>query len=131
MTWTVLFAVRRMPALPAAGPEGLATLASDKRPAVQETAVRALGRLDARQGIPELLESLGDARARWAVYALRQSVNDLPPARVFEVMRAVPLGKVTVAKEAVRLAGEFGGAAALGWFGELHRDVRGALLRAL
>lgn len=136
VTWDVLFAVRRLPALPAVGPERLVKLANDKRPAVKETAVRALGRLDARQGIPELLEALGDARARWAVYALRQALNDLPPVRVLEVMRDVPFSKVTVAKEAVRLAGEFGGAAALGWFGELHgrdlhRDVRGALLRAL
>ena len=136
VTWDVLFAVRRLPALPAVGPERLVRLAGDQRPAVQETAVRGLGRLDARQGIPELLDALGDARARWAVYALRQALNDLPPARVLEVMRGVPLAKVTVAKEAVRLAGEFGGAAALGWFGELHRqdlhrDVRAALLRAL
>jgi hypothetical protein len=136
VTWDVLSAVRRLSALPAVGPERLVKLAGDKRPAVQETAVRALGRLDARQGIPELLDALGDARARWAMYALRQALNDLPPARVLEVMRGVPLAKVTVAKEAVRLAGEFGGAAALGWFGELHRqdlhrDVRGALLRAL
>jgi hypothetical protein len=136
VTWDVLFAVRRMPELPAVGPERLITLASDDRPAVQESAVRALGRLDARQGIPELLDALGDARARWAVYALRQALNDLPPERVLDVMREVPLTKVTVAKEAVRLAGEFGGTNALGWFGELHhrdlhRDVRGALLRAL
>ncbi len=136
VTWDVLFAVRRLPALPAVGPERLVKLAGDKRAAVQETAVRALGRLDARQGVPALLEALGDARARWAVYALRQSLNDLPPPRVLEVMRGVPLAKVTVAKEAVRLAGEFGGSAALGWFEELHRqdlhrDVRGALLRAL
>lgn len=136
VTWDVLSAVRRLPALPAVGSERLVTLAGDPRPAVQETAVRGLGRLDARQGIPELLDALGDARARWAVYALRQALNDLQPARVLEVMRGVPLLKVTVAKEAVRLAGEFGGAAALGWFGELHRqdlhrDVRGALLRAL
>ncbi|HEY2783969.1 MAG TPA: hypothetical protein VGJ05_03265 [Fimbriiglobus sp.] len=136
VAWDVLSAVRRLPALPAVGPERLVALAGDRRPAVQETAVRALGRLDARQGIPELLDALGDARARWAVYALRQALNDLPPARVLDVMRGVPLVKVTVAKEAVRLAGEFGGSAALGWFGELHRqdlhrDVRGALLRAL
>jgi hypothetical protein len=70
------------------------------------------------------------------VYALRQALRDLPSARVIEVMRGVPLSKVTVAKEAVRMAGEFGGSASFGWFGELHRqdlhrDVRGALLRAL
>ena len=136
VTWDVLSAVRRLPALPAIGPDRLVKLASDPRPAVRETAVRALGRLDARQGIPELLEALGDDRARWAVYAMRQALNDLPPGRVIEVMRGVPFAKVTVAKEAVRLAGEFGGAEAIGWFNELHRrdlhrDVRGALLRAL
>lgn len=136
VTWDVLSAVRRLPALPAVGAERLIALARDKRPAVQETAVRALGRLDARQGIPELLDALGDARARWAVYALRSALSDLPPQRVLELMRTVPLAKVTVAKEAVRLAGEFGGTAALEWFTglhrqDLHRDVRGALLRAL
>ena len=60
--------------------------------------IRALGRMDARQGVPTLLDALGDARARWAVYALRASLMDLPPARVLEVMRTVPLVKVTVAK---------------------------------
>ena len=134
--WDVLSAVRRLPALPAVGPDRLVKLASDPRPAVRETAVRALGRLDARQGIPELLEALGDDRARWAVYARRQALNDLPPGRVIEVMRGVPFAKVTMAKEALRLAGEFGGSEAIGWFDELHRrdlhrDVRGALLRAL
>lgn len=136
VTWDVLFAVRRLPALPAVGPERLIKLAGDQRPAVQETAVRALGRLDARQGIPELLDALGDERARWAIYAMRQALNDLSPKPVLELMRKVPFAKVTVAKEVVRLAGEFGGVEALGWFGELHRrdlhrDVRGALLRAL
>ena len=136
VTWDVLLAVRRLPAPPAVGPERLVRLANDPRPAVRETAVRTLGRLDARQGIPELLEALGDDRARWAVYAMRQALNDLPPKRVIDVMRGVPFAKVTVAKEAVRLAGEFGGSEASDWFVELHRrdlhrDVRGALLRAL
>ncbi|HEY1188911.1 MAG TPA: hypothetical protein VGE74_14750, partial [Gemmata sp.] len=66
VTWDVLFAVRRLPAVPAVGPEQLVELARDPRQAVQETAVRALGRLDARQGVPELLDALGGARARWA-----------------------------------------------------------------
>src|SRR5262249_5203746 len=52
------------------------------------------------------------------------------------LLREVPLRKVTVAKETLRLAGEFGGPAAFGWLEELdrkdlHRDVRIALLRAL
>jgi hypothetical protein len=136
VTWDVLHAVRRLAALPAPGPERLVALARDRRPAVQEAAVRALGRLDARQGIPELLEALADPRARFAVYALRSALADQPPARVLAILRAVPLSKVTVAKEAVRIAGELGGGAAVEWLTELdrqplHRDVRGALLRAL
>lgn len=136
VTWDVLFAIKRLAALPGIGPDRLLQFAKDKRPAVQETAVRALGRLDGRQGLPELVEALGDARARWAMYALRQVLNDLPPEQVLSLMLQVPLGKVTVAKEAVRLAGEFGGGSAIAWFTELsrqelHRDVRGALLRAL
>jgi hypothetical protein len=136
VTWDLLFAVQRLALLPGIGPERLVRLARDPRPAVTEAAVRALGRLDARQGIPELLEALGDARARWAVYALRAALLDLPSDRVLATMRTVPLTKVTVAKEAVRLAGELGGPGCLDWFAvlharPLHRDVRGALLRAL
>src|SRR5204862_110039 len=92
--------------LPGIAPDRLIKLASDKRPAVRETAVRALGRLDARQGITELLAALGDDRARWAVYALRAALCDLPPARVLDGMRTVPLGKVTVAKLASRIPDE-------------------------
>jgi hypothetical protein len=135
-TGEAIAAIHRLALLPAIGPERLVTLARDSRGAVKEAAIRALGRLDARQGIPELLEALTDERARFAVYALRGVLVDLPPARVMAVMRAAPLAKVTVAKEAVRLAGEFGGDECLGWFTSLaattlHRDVRGALLRAL
>ena len=137
VTWDVLHAVRRLPALPAVGAGPLIALARDERPAVQETAVLTpwAGSTPGRASRSWSM-LLGDARAaRSRVYALRQALDDLPPARVLAVMRAVPLGKVTVAKEAVRLAGEFGGPAALGWFAELdrrdlHRDVRGALLRA-
>lgn len=136
VTGDVMFAVRRRAELPALDADRLVALARDARPAVQETAVRALGRLDARQGIPELLEALGDARSRFAVYALRAALSDQSSQNVLRVMRGIPLEKVTVAKEAVRLAGEFGGTASLEWFAELdsrelHRDVRGALLRAL
>lgn len=136
VTWDVMFAVRRLAELPSIEPDRLIALACDARPAVQETTVRALGRLDARQGIPELLEALGDARSRFADYALRAALGDQSPQNVLSVMRGIPLEKVTVAKEAVRLAGEFGGTASLEWFAELdsrelHRDVRGALLRAL
>lgn len=135
-TWDVLSAVRRLPALPAIGPERLVTLANDTRAAVKEAAVRALGRVDARRGVPELLIALGDPRARWAVYALRAALAETRPDEVVTLLRGVSLRSVTVAKEVLRLAGEFGQAAAVAWFAKLndtklHRDVRGALLRAL
>jgi len=99
-------------------------------------ALRALGRLDAGQGIATLLQALDDSRARIAIYALRRSLLQMPAERALALLRGVPLRKVTVAKEAVRLLGELPGGAAyadlLAIAGqELHRDVRVALLRAL
>ncbi len=135
-SWTVLLAIDRLSRLPAGDPARLLALASDQRPLIRDAAVRALGRLDAGQGLTVLLEALGDERARVAIYALRTALSDLQAERVLELLRGVPLRKVTVAKEALRLAGEFGGPAAFSWLEELagrnlHRDVRIALLRAL
>ena len=112
------------------------SLASDRRPPVREIAVRALPWLDGGQGIGVLIECLGDDRARWAIYALRKAFREMDRAGVLAVLRGAPTGKVTVAKEIVRLLGEMGGDDA---FGELvaldapglHRDIRVALLRAL
>lgn len=110
--------------------------ASDRRQPVREMAVRGLPWLDARQGVPTLIESLGDDRARWAIYALRKVFAELRREQVLAELKAVPMTKVTVAKEVVRLLGEAGGddayraLLALDKPG-LHRDVRIALLRAL
>lgn len=110
--------------------------AADPRKPLQEMAIRALPHLDARQGVATLIEALGDARARWAIYALRKVFSEMRPGEVLVALRAVPRTKVTVAKEVVRLLGEMGGAAAyqdlLGFDAPTtHRDVRVALLRAL
>jgi len=134
--WTVLLALDRLSRLPAADHTRLLTLASDERPLIRESALRALGRLDAGQGLPALVEALSDDRARVAIYAIRTAMADLPAERLLTLLRGVPMRKVTVAKEALRLAGEFGGAAAFPWLEELagrnlHRDVRIALLRSL
>lgn len=111
-------------------------LARDPRPPVRELAVRALARLDGRGGVPELIEALGDDRARWAIYALRKIFALMPRAAVLSHLARVPTQKVTVAKEVVRLLGELGGDDAFVvlhgmWSQPLHRDVRIALLRAL
>lgn len=102
--------------------------------ALRDTALRMLGRLDAGRGMPALLETLEDDRARVAIYVLRRPLLELPPAAALDLLLQVPQAKVTVFKEVVRLIGELPGEAAyralLGFSTlELHRDVRIALLR--
>lgn len=117
-------------------PTALLRLARDPRPPVRELAVRALPRLDGTAGVPELIEALGDDRARWSIYALRTVLARMPRADVLARLAQVPTRKVTVAKEVVRLLGELGGPDAFAVLERmlaqpLHRDVRIALLRAL
>lgn len=135
-TPAVLDAMTRMASLCWAKMEPLCGLADDKRPVVVDKSLRVLGRCDQAQGIPTLLRCLEDARARIAIYGLRRALKDLPTARVLKVLAGVPLAKVTVAKEVVRLLGEHRSDEAYGRLIELdaqnlHRDVRIALLRAL
>ncbi len=111
-------------------------LASDPRPPVRERAVRYLPRLDGGEGLPVLVECLGDDRARFAIYALRKAFAERAPREVLAVLAKAPMGKVTVAKEVLRLVGELRGEESfqllLGFDRpDLHRDVRIALLRAL
>jgi hypothetical protein len=111
-------------------------LAADPRPPVRERAIRWLARLDQGQGVPVLIEALGDDRARFAIYALRKALAEMSADEALRILRAAPLGKVTVAKEVVRLVGELPGDAAFQTLLALdrpdaHRDVRIAVLRAL
>jgi len=114
----------------------LLALVDDERPAVVELVLRSLPGLDRGEGLPVLLDCLGDARARVAIYALRQCLARMPRNQVLQYLRAVPMTKVSVAKETIRLFGELGGRAAYPELlrlaaKPLHRDVRIALLRAL
>jgi hypothetical protein len=134
----LFMAINQLAALPSIEPARIIELADvqNTRLAVRDVALRALGRLDAGQGITTLLAALDDGRARIAIYALRRSLLQMPTERALNLLRGVSLRKVTVAKEAVRLLGELPGSAAyadlLAIAGqELHRDVRVALLRAL
>jgi hypothetical protein len=132
----VQHAIRVLAEMQAIDPKRTIVLATKAKPAVRDTALRALGRLDAGQGVPTLLEALDDERARIAIYALRPALLALPPAAALEQLRAVSLRKVTVAKEVVRLVGELPSEVAFPVLQEfdgrkLHRDVRVALLRAL
>jgi len=114
----------------------LAAMAEDPRPAVAERAIRVMGRCDRGQCVPTLIACLADARARVAIYGLRRALLDMLPAHALRLLADVPLTKVTVAKEVVRLLGELRSEAAYDRLltldgTNLHRDVRIALLRAL
>jgi len=127
--------ISRLAAMPFISPAPLITFASDTRPPVREAALRTLGRLDAGQGIPTLLEALNDERARIAIYALRNSLLSMPQTEALALLRNAPLIQVTVAKEVVRLIGDLKSEAAYRELlaideRDLHRDVRVALLRA-
>jgi hypothetical protein len=103
---------------------------------VQEKAIRVMARCDQGQGVPTLLRCLEDARARIAIYGLRRAFNGMPPSRVVSLLAPVPMARVTVAKEVVRLLGELRSDAAYERLlaldaTPLHRDVRIAMLRAL
>lgn len=133
---SVLSVVRTLPRLLFGPAEPLLALAADTRPAVHEAALRAIPWLDAGEGVPLLIDALGDDRARIAIYALRKAFAEMERARVLAVLQGVPMRKVTVAKEVVRLLGELGGEDA--WRAlmaleaqETHRDVRIALMRGL
>ncbi len=135
---TLLTVVEQLAALQAVPPERLIQLASHLNPklAVRDAALGALSQLDAGQGVPTLIEAMNDDRARIAIYALRRSLLEMPVSRALPLLRAVPLEKVTVAKEVVRLLGELPSEEAYSELlsldsRDLHRDVRVALLRAL
>jgi hypothetical protein len=119
-------------------PLRLAQLADlrEKHLLLRDAALAALGRMDGGQGITVLLEALDDERARVAIYALRESLMEMPPDAALALLRKVPFDRVTVAKEAVRLIGDLRTDAALGDLLtlaglDLHRDVRTVLLRGL
>ncbi len=118
-------------------PTRLVALAAlnNPRPAARDVALRALGRYDGAQSLPPLIDALGDDRARIAIYALRRRLLAMPPERALTLLDAVPLTRVTVAKEVIRLIGELPIDAAYQRLldyhrRDLHRDVRVALLRA-
>ncbi len=138
-TPAVMQALWQMAALPDAPPPALwrvARMQSTKNLAARDTALRALARLDAGEGVEELIAALDDDRARIAIYALRAVLLEMPVAQALQILRAAPTQKVTVAKEIVRLLGDLKTPAALNellsWATRnLHRDIHIALLRAL
>lgn len=134
----LLHVIQQLAALPDVPPRRLVALAAlaNPKPVTRDAALRALARRDGGDGVPALLDALGDERARIAIYALRRALLEMPASRALELLRGVPTQRVTVAKEVVRLIGDLGGedafqALLLFDAQELQRDVRVALLRAL
>ncbi len=135
-THILLYTLHQLAAMPFLTPAHIIGFASDARQPVREVALRLLGRLDAGQGIPTLLEALNDERARIAIYSLRNSLLAMPQTEALRILHNVPLRQVTVAKEVVRLIGDLASDTAYRELlalnvQNLHRDVRVALLRAL
>lgn len=136
-TPTALSAIVRLANLFSIPSQPLCALASTHpHPAMREKIIRSLSRLDAGQGLPTLLECLGDDRARFAIYGLRRAILGLPAARALAILQAAPRNKVTVAKEIFRLLGELRSEAAFSFLisldsDTLHRDIRLALMRSL
>ena len=133
---TCRWAIERLAVLHLAPAAALIARAADPRPPVRDIAIRALPSLDGGAGIEALVDCMGDDRARVAAYALRRAIAELPRTEIVDRLRRVPMTRVTVAKEVLRMLGELGGASvrdhlvAVGAT-PLHRDVRIALLRAL
>lgn len=133
---SIISAITRLAALPAVPSTHLIALANDPRPVVRDTALMQLAKLDNGEGIAALQDALRDWRAVRALYALRPWFVTAPTQQALAVLRSIPLTKVTLAKEVVRVLGELPGEEAyqelLAWERqELHRNVRIVLLRAL
>ncbi|HEY8374924.1 MAG TPA: hypothetical protein VIK91_00490, partial [Nannocystis sp.] len=131
--WRCLAVLAAMDSAPL---DALAAAAKDDRPAVQERAIRVMARCDQGQCVPTLIGCLEDERARIAIYGLKRALRDMLPRTALHLLGGVPLRKVTVAKEVIRLLGELRIEAAYNQLiklaeGDLHRDVRIAVLRAL
>jgi hypothetical protein len=135
-TPTVWYCLAVLANMDSAPMDVLIAAAADERPAVQEKAIRVMGRCDRGQCVSTLISCLDDSRARIAIYGLRRALSDMLPRAALHLLGGVPLRKVTVAKEVVRLLGELRLDAAYEHLigldaGDLHRDVRIAMLRAL
>lgn len=108
----------------------------NKDEALRSTTILWLAKADTADSLPLLVSMLNDERARYAIYAMRDALLKMDSARALEILKSVPQGKVTVFKEIVRLAADTKADDAFEWLmtleqGELHKDVRAAILRAL
>jgi hypothetical protein len=135
-TPTNLQAIRQLASIPGVDPTRVIELAADEHKAIREFAIQQLGRLDGPEGLPALVAAMEDDRARRAIYALRACLMEMPATQAMALLQTMPMRKVTVAKEVVRLVGELNSADSYPFLlrmleKKLHKDVRVALLRGL
>ncbi|MBN9641484.1 MAG: hypothetical protein J0I68_23300 [Achromobacter sp.] len=136
--WELYGCVQRYAAMPSIDLAPLFDFARLDAPdqGLRDKTLEVLGRADAGRGVAALMQALDDGRARIAIYALRRSLMNLPPARVLDLLDRVPRGKITVAKEIIRLAGDLRTDGAFAFLTRieaeprLHPDVVIALMRA-
>jgi len=136
--WELYGSVQRYAAMPSIDLTPLVTLARLDAPdqGLRDKTLEALGRADAGRGVAALVQALDDGRARVAIYALRRSLMNLRPAQVLDLLGRAPRGKVTVAKEIIRLAGDLRTDGAFAFLTQIedepkrHQDVTIALIRA-
>lgn len=115
--------------------DGLVRYSNEPRIPVRDLAIRALPYLDGVVGVTALFDCMGDDRSRVAMHALRTPLAEKLSSEIFEMLKTIPLDRVTMVKEVVRLMGKCGGIAAREYIVELgaqqlHRDVFIVLLRA-
>ncbi len=135
--WELRRGVKRLSVMPSIEIDMLVEMAKvdAKDIALRDFALTALGKLDAGRGVETLIQALDDDRARIAIYALRRSILEMSETNAFELLKNAPKDKVTVAKEIVRLIGEFNGEESYLFLREyiesekLHPDVKIAILR--
>ncbi|MBU1068954.1 hypothetical protein KJ975_05215 [Myxococcota bacterium] len=129
-------ALSRLARIPEADVAAVEGLANCEILFTRNLAIAALARWDDDAGLPELTRCMQDDRAQIAIYAVLRMIRRMSPAAALAFLQTVPLSRVTVAKEVLRLAGSLRTEAALAFvLGEEarqeHKDVRIAILRAL
>jgi len=129
-------ALARLARIPEADVAAVEGLANCENLFTRGLAIAALARWDDDAGLPELARCMQDDRASVAIYAVLRRIRRMSAPAALAFLRTVPLAKVTVAKEVLRLAGSLRTDAALAFVlgheaSATHKDVRIAILRSL
>ncbi len=135
--WQLYNCVSKIIAMPSVDIDILFELAKvdSEDVALRDYTLQALGRADCGKGIGTLVNSLDSECGRIAIYALRRSILEMPEKEALQILKKIPRNKVTVAKEIVRLVGEFSGEESYKFLcqyimiDDLHPDVKIAILR--